>query len=62
MGIDPRRVRLEWVSASEGVRFGQVVSEFTEQIRALGPLALQEWTFDPVAADAQTEHQRGDHA
>ncbi len=62
MGIDPRRVRLEWVSASEGVRFGQVVGEFTEQIRALGPLTLQEWAFDPAAADAQLEHRRGDHA
>jgi F420-non-reducing hydrogenase iron-sulfur subunit len=39
-GIDPRRLRLEWVSASEGDRFAQVVNEFTEEIRALGPLSL----------------------
>ena len=62
MGIDPRRVRLEWVSASEGVRFADVVRGFTEEIRELGPLTLQEWAFDAAAADAQTEHQRGDHA
>ena len=31
------RVRLDWVSASEGVRFGQVVSDFVEHIRKLGP-------------------------
>jgi len=31
------RFRLEWVSASEGVRFGQVVSEFTKQIKNEGP-------------------------
>ena len=62
MGIDERRVRLEWVSASEGVRFGQVVSEFTEQVRALGPLKLQEWAFDRVAADAQPARQGGEHA
>jgi len=37
-GIDPGRVRLEWVSASEGDRFASVVREFTEQIRAMGPL------------------------
>ena len=37
-GIEPERVRLEWVSASEGDRWGQVVRQFTEQIRALGPL------------------------
>ena len=62
MGIDPRRVRLEWVSASEGVRFGQVVSEFTEQVRALGPLELAEWAFDRAAADAQLERHGGEHA
>jgi len=47
LGINPGRLRLEWVSASEGNRFKEVVSEFTEQIRALGPLKLKEWTFDP---------------
>ena len=31
------RIRLDWVSASEGVRFGKVVSKFVEDIRALGP-------------------------
>jgi F420-non-reducing hydrogenase iron-sulfur subunit len=56
MGVDPRRVRLEWVSASEGARFQEVVSEFTEQIRALGPLHLAEWSFDVAAANAQLTH------
>lgn len=37
-GIDPRRLRLEWVSASEGDRFVEVVNEMTEEIRKLGPL------------------------
>ena len=31
------RVRLEWVSASEGARYAEVIKEFTEYIRALGP-------------------------
>jgi F420-non-reducing hydrogenase iron-sulfur subunit len=39
-GIDPRRLRLEWVSASEGDRFAEVVNQFTEEIRSLGPLKL----------------------
>jgi len=39
-GIDPRRLRLEWVSASEGDRFAHVVNTFTEEVRALGPLEL----------------------
>ena len=56
MGVDPRRVRLEWVSASEGGRFTQIVTEFTEQIRALGPLQLSDWCFDRAAADAQLAH------
>ncbi len=36
-GMDPERVRLEWVSAAEGKRFADVVSEMTEQVRKLGP-------------------------
>lgn len=39
-GIDSRRLRLEWVSAAEGDRFAEVVNEFTEEIRSLGPLKL----------------------
>lgn len=35
------RVRLEWVSASEGARFGKVVAEFTEFIKNLGPSPLK---------------------
>ena len=39
VGINPDRYRLEWVSASEGKRFSQVVTEFVERIKELGPLA-----------------------
>ncbi|MBM4177120.1 MAG: hydrogenase iron-sulfur subunit, partial [Ignavibacteria bacterium] len=39
-GVHPKRLRLEWVSASEGDRFAEVVNEFTEEIRQLGPLQL----------------------
>jgi F420-non-reducing hydrogenase iron-sulfur subunit len=55
-GIDPRRLRLEWVSASEGDRFARIVNEFTKEIRSLGPLTpsaqndLQRKT--PEAAEA----------
>ncbi len=37
MGIEPRRFRYTWVSASEGQRWQQVVTEFSEEIRELGP-------------------------
>ncbi len=37
-GMDEERVRLDWVSASEGARFAAIVNEMTEKIRTLGPL------------------------
>jgi len=36
-GLEPERFRLESVSASEGPRFAQVVTEMVEQVRKLGP-------------------------
>ena len=36
-GLEPERFRLEWVSASEGTRFAEVMRELVEQIRELGP-------------------------
>ena len=41
LGLDGR-LRLEWVSASEGARFAEVVSEFTAEIKKLGPSLLKE--------------------
>ena len=41
VGIDPARLRMAWVSSSEAQRFTQVVSEFTETVRRLGPLDLK---------------------
>jgi len=37
LGIEDERVRLDWVSASEGDRFAFMVNEMTEQVRRLGP-------------------------
>lgn len=42
LGIDPRRLRLEWISAAEGKKYSETMDEFTEQIRALGPLHLKD--------------------
>lgn len=42
MGIDEGRFQYTWVSASEGARWQKVVREFTERVRALGPLKLFE--------------------
>jgi F420-non-reducing hydrogenase iron-sulfur subunit len=47
MGIEEKRFRLEWISASEGERVKLVVNEMTEEIRKLGPLGMpgkfEEW-------------------
>lgn len=40
-GIDPRRLRIEWISASEGDKYAKVVDEMTETIKELGPLNLR---------------------
>jgi len=42
IGIDPERLRLEWVSASEGIRFAEVMTDFSEKLKNLGPLGLKE--------------------
>ncbi|MFX1436808.1 MAG: hydrogenase iron-sulfur subunit [Promethearchaeota archaeon] len=39
VGINPDRYRLEWVSASEGKRFSEVVTDFVKRVKELGPLA-----------------------
>ena len=37
-GLEPERLRLDWVSASEGERFSRVATEFVDKVRALGPV------------------------
>ena len=37
MGLE-KRFKLEWVSASEGKRFSELITEFSEKIKRLGPL------------------------
>lgn len=37
LGIEPRRLRLEWISASEGIKFAGVAKDFVEEIKELGP-------------------------
>jgi F420-non-reducing hydrogenase iron-sulfur subunit len=37
-GIESERLRLEWISATEGRKLAQVATEFVEEIQRLGPL------------------------
>lgn len=60
MGIEPERLRLEWISASEGDRVKKVVNEMTEQIKALGPLRmpekLRDWDLEIEEAPEMPEN------
>jgi coenzyme F420-reducing hydrogenase delta subunit len=38
VGVSPERLRLEWIAASEGNRFAEVMSSFVAKLRELGPL------------------------
>jgi F420-non-reducing hydrogenase iron-sulfur subunit len=42
LGLEEGRLRLEWISAAEGARFAEVINEFTDQVRALGPSPLNQ--------------------
>ena len=42
IGVNPERLRLEWVSASEGIRFANIMTDFTKKLKELGPLGTGE--------------------
>jgi len=42
IGLNPERLRLEWIAASEGNRFAEVMSDFAGELRNLGPLGREE--------------------
>jgi F420-non-reducing hydrogenase iron-sulfur subunit len=44
VGLEPERLKVEWVSASEGQRFAEVVTQFTEELKRLSPSPLREVT------------------
>ena len=50
VGLD-NRIRLDWVSASEGQRYGEVVTKFVNDIRDLGPSPLSGDNPDPELVD-----------
>lgn len=61
LGIEPERVRLEWISAAEGEKVRRVINTMTEQLLRLGPLQLPqrraEWDreLEPVSAATPTQ-------
>jgi coenzyme F420-reducing hydrogenase delta subunit len=45
VGLDERRVRLDWVSAAEGEKFQKVITEFVNEVKELGPNPLRSVRF-----------------
>jgi F420-non-reducing hydrogenase iron-sulfur subunit len=37
VGLEPERFQMSWVSASEGGKFAEIMTDFVEEIRPLGP-------------------------
>ena len=48
IGVSPERLRLEWVSASQGMRFAEVVTDFTKRLRALGPSNISKLNLEAL--------------
>jgi DNA-binding transcriptional ArsR family regulator len=42
LGLRPERLRLEWVSAGEGIRFANIMNEYAARMQELGPLGKGE--------------------
>jgi len=61
LGIEPERLRLEWIAASEGEKVAKTINEMVEQVRALGPLRLkrrfQEWDAELASLEAEAQSE-----
>jgi ferredoxin len=60
-GLEPERIRLDWVSASEGERFSRIVNEFTDTVRSIGPVRWRVESGDP-RIDSSTFPRWGIHS
>ena len=60
LGIEPERIRLEWISAAEGEKVKTVIREMTDTLARLGPLGIparvEEWDREMT----RLEHEIGD--
>ncbi len=51
-GVEPERLRLEWVSASEGELFASTIKEFTEEIKEIGRIEFEKEKMEAVCMAA----------
>jgi F420-non-reducing hydrogenase iron-sulfur subunit len=42
IGVNPERLRVEWVGASEGIRFAELMNDVVKKVKAMGPLGSGE--------------------
>ena len=42
IGVNPERLRLEWIAASEGIRFAEIMDDFVTKLKEIGPLGKAE--------------------
>jgi F420-non-reducing hydrogenase iron-sulfur subunit len=55
LGIEPERLRLEWISASEGDKVQRVINEMVTQVKKLGPVQLRTRYAPPQHAEKAAE-------
>jgi coenzyme F420-reducing hydrogenase delta subunit/NADH:ubiquinone oxidoreductase subunit E len=48
IGLDPERLRLEWVSAGEGIRFAEVMNDFSANLKKMGRIGKSEGVDEDV--------------
>ncbi len=46
LGIEPERLKLDWISSAEAQKFAKVASEFTETVKKLGPNVVRKIKFE----------------
>ena len=42
LGINAKRLKLEWISSAEGTKFAEVATQFTKEIKTLGPINMKQ--------------------
>ena len=48
VGVNPERLRLEWIAGSEGMRYAEVMNDFGKKLKEMGPIGVGEG----ISADA----------
>jgi len=41
IGINPNRLKVEWISAAEGERFAKSIEAFVDELKEIGPIGSE---------------------